>query len=114
MTTYSFPTDIYYKYSDTCFPHDLQAGCFISRMDGDDLFDLSTASEGDIYFYDIMKSSDLLVISAGTHFDIPTKETRWKVELMSEEGKTMTLISKVPTYDCDDEHRVNYSRQPWS
>lgn len=112
MTQHTFPTNIRYKQTEMVLPEDLYAGYFISQYDGDELFENSTIANDDLYFYGHMEGTDLLILKAGKHFDIATKESRWMVELLSANGNTLTLIGAKSMYDSDT--RVNISRQSWS
>ncbi|MBC9704852.1 MAG: hypothetical protein H9W81_07730 [Enterococcus sp.] len=108
----TFPHDkIYFKHTDMVAPEDLRVGYFISQYDGWELFEASTTPAHEISFFSYMVGENLLVLNAGEHFDIDTKTARWAVELMSENGNTLSLTGATPIMESDI--RVNMSRHQW-
>lgn len=105
MSTQTFPTDIYYKHNDQTHPQSLTAGHFLDRGDVYELVDASTTPD-----VEIGSGSDFLLIGAGTAFNVADRQTGWRVELLTEDGDTMTLNSAQAIYD--DNIRVVPSRQP--
>ncbi|MBC9704916.1 MAG: hypothetical protein H9W81_08050 [Enterococcus sp.] len=107
MTAQNFPiSDITYKINDQAYPHMLVAGHFLSRGDVYDLAENSTTPH-----IEIGTGDDFLIISAGTYFNVETRETGWMVEVLSEEGIAANIKSVEEIYEdgirvCPSRHSL--------
>lgn len=92
-----FPTDLVYDYAGSKEPHLLDAGYFLSKESVLDLFDESTADNGEGYPETLTNGgNDFFIRAAGTTFIEGSLNKTWFVELMSSAGSTIHLYGTQP------------------